>query len=989
MKNRLFLAAFFAALFLPAGAHAQSGIVSELKPAIDSVNVLLRERTTVRSTVRLNSASLDGKNLSLRFSEELSDWHWSKDDQKWFASTIESLLPDSYKKCKVTNITCDGTPFSQLVTSELSNNGKPAKSVYATDDPKTKFPFIEKVGGQEFNKGLSGRYIALWQSHGRYFDEGSGRWENQRATVQTTIEDMYTQSYVLPFLIPMLENAGAYVLTPRERDINTNEYIIDNDPHFGDGARVHGTYHETGTWGTAGAGFADAKEIYHGNDNPFLMGSVRSTESVQSSVPTASATYQVANIEKGITDYAVYVSYKSLENSSEAVHYTVNHAAGKSEFIVNQKIGGGTWIYLGSFPFDGKSSVVVDNALPAGRKFKKGVVTTDAVKIGGGVGKIARGRATDPVSTWTTSGVPAYLEGALYWEQYAGIDSTVIKQWDGDYTRDYASRGAWVKEMKARGVPFDLSFAFHTDAGVTPDDNVVGTLAIYTLLEEGSRKYTNGRDRMVARELTDLVQTQIVNDVRTDFNPNWSRRQLWNRSYSESRTTDVPGMLLELLSHQNLADMKYGLDPKFRFTVSRAIYKGMLKFLADEYNVRYVVQPLPVDNFSASLSNGNAVLSWKPVLDEKEPTAAPEGYIVYTRVGDGPFDAGQIVKPSKAGDALSVTLPIEKGKLYSYKVVAFNEGGKSFPSEILCVGQNDGKQVLVVNNFDRLAPPAWFDSEKYAGFNGQLDGGVDYGIQINYIGDVFDFRREAPYINDDASGFGASYTNFYGKNFMGNNFDYVSVHAAAAMKAGYSVSSMSNEALGAGTDTSADVLDLLCGKQVTTMVGDGTAPAMHSVFPENVRAGVTAFAKAGKGILVSGSNIATDLWDQIYECDPGEEYRAEGQKFAQDVLGWKWQTGQASSFATMVPVNGFAPQLGTLKFANTRNSQVYQVENPDGINPAADGAKAIFMYEGSLLTAGVKYDAGTYKAISFGFPLETLLGGLDELMAKSLDELVK
>ena len=55
---------------------------------------------------------------------------------------------------------------------------------------------------------------------------------------------------------------------------------------------------------------------------------------------------------------------------------------------------------------------------------------------------------------------------------------------------------------------------------------------------------------------------------------------MWDRQYSEAWRPNVPVMLLELLSHQNLADMRFGLDPRFRFDVSRAIYKGMLRFQA-------------------------------------------------------------------------------------------------------------------------------------------------------------------------------------------------------------------------------------------------------------------------------------------------------------------------------------------------------------------------------------------------------------------------
>jgi len=69
----------------------------------------------------------------------------------------------------------------------------------------------------------------LWQSHGFYYEPKLTRWEWQRARIFQTVEDLYTQSYVLPFLVPMLENAGANVLMPRERDSQIAEVIVDND----------------------------------------------------------------------------------------------------------------------------------------------------------------------------------------------------------------------------------------------------------------------------------------------------------------------------------------------------------------------------------------------------------------------------------------------------------------------------------------------------------------------------------------------------------------------------------------------------------------------------------------------------------------------------------------------------------------------------------------------------------------------------------------
>ena len=79
------------------------------------------------------------------------------------------------------------------------------------------------------DRGLQNHHLAIWQSHGWYYEQKLARWEWQRARIFQTVEDLYTQSYVLPYLVPMLENAGANVLLPRERDIQRHEIIVDND----------------------------------------------------------------------------------------------------------------------------------------------------------------------------------------------------------------------------------------------------------------------------------------------------------------------------------------------------------------------------------------------------------------------------------------------------------------------------------------------------------------------------------------------------------------------------------------------------------------------------------------------------------------------------------------------------------------------------------------------------------------------------------------
>ena len=61
---------------------------------------------------------------------------------------------------------------------------------------------------------LEGKTIALWASHGRYYNETEERWSWQRALQYGTVEDRLTTEYTSR-LVPMLEAAGARVLQPR------------------------------------------------------------------------------------------------------------------------------------------------------------------------------------------------------------------------------------------------------------------------------------------------------------------------------------------------------------------------------------------------------------------------------------------------------------------------------------------------------------------------------------------------------------------------------------------------------------------------------------------------------------------------------------------------------------------------------------------------------------------------------------------------------
>ena len=396
---------------------AQSRIVKDFKPACDSLATLMTERTGVCGNILLKTAMKRGGNLDFYFTESLGDYPWRKDDVKWLRNTLKDLFPEEYSRYRLGEIYSRKVSLDRLVMPQLTYDGRPSDSRHKVKAPSQSTLIVENLNGREFTGGLSGRHIALWQSHGRYFDNGSGLWKWQRPCLFQTCEDMFTQGFVLPYLVPMLENAGAYVLLPRERDIQHNEVIVDND--LSCGARGKGTYKENGRWTDAGEGFADIKPIYQDLENPFRNGTARSAACVSaSSKSTASVTWTPVIPERG--EYAVYVSYKSLPNSTASAHYTVHHLGGRSEFAVNQKMGGGTWIYLGTFEFAEGSQgyVTLDNRTPKGYRMEVGAtVSADAVRFGGGMGNIARGREVSEeesaadVAEPEISGLPRSAEG--------------------------------------------------------------------------------------------------------------------------------------------------------------------------------------------------------------------------------------------------------------------------------------------------------------------------------------------------------------------------------------------------------------------------------------------------------------------------------------------------------------------------------------------------------------------------------------------------
>ncbi len=907
----------------------------------------------------------------------------SPDQAAALVADCKSRLPKEFAKYKV----------NVVVRSRGGDQAIQDLALYAGDrkavGPTETVAFITDLQAQPAPDGLDGSNIAMWQSHGWYFEPKLNRWEWQRARIFQTVEDLYTQSYVMPFLMPMLENAGAYVMSPRERDVQTVEYILDND---GTGYRDHnGSKH----WSTTKTpGFANDGSPLTVGVNPFRQGTARQVETVAKDKKASTASY-TANIAKD-GQYAVYVSYQSLPNSTTDALYTVHTAAGDRQFTVNQKMGGGTWIYLGHFPFRaGEQQIVsVTNASST----PGAILTADAVKVGGGIGNVAR-IVKEPLDSidyeYVLSGYPRFTEGAKYWLQWAGAPDSVYTPSDNvnDYSDDYRSRGLWVNwltggssmlpEREGLNIPVDLAFAFHTDAGTTRNDSIIGTLGIY-FSKANDGVYANGTNRLASRDLTDLVMSNIVRDVRAQYEPNWTRRGMWDQSYYEARVPEVPTMLLELLSHQNFADMKYGLDPEFRFTVSRAIYKAMGQFLAHRDGRQFVAQPLAPRAFAISRpAAGQYKLTWKEHVDTLEATATPTYYIIEECVGDlanGFHKLAQVSAPE-------YTLTVSDDLIHSYRIIAGNTGGVSFPSETLSLCEMGDDPVLVVNGFTRVSAPDWIDGDQIAGFYDVRDHGVPYLQDISYIGTQFEFRRDIPWMDDDAAGFGASRANYEKDVIAGNTFNYPYVHGQAIRAAGRGFYSASVEAFSADpVQNMPRIVDLILGKQKEVKTGRGAMPTRFKAFPTELQNKLARYTAGGGNLFISGAYVATDIWDNP---NSSKEVAEADQKFATEVLGYHWRVDQASVTGEAYTVKSrfreFTP--AEYQFSAELNSECYAVESPDSFYAANKDGATIMRYTENNLVAGIAYNPGSYRTVVIGFPFETIKSAAerDELMGQVLN----
>jgi len=759
---------------------------------------------------------------------------------------------------------------------------------------------------------LSGRVVHVSAGHGFTWTSALNRWATQRGNTNEIVEDLVSVETVNHYLIHYLENAGATVFTSRERDLNPRMVIVDAEPGGATSTQGGGRYeeHGPGWFDSTVSGFRAGLAPYHGNINPFAQGGNRVIQAV-SGQPTASAQW-IPNIpEDG--HYRVYVSYSQHATRVRDAHYVVRHPGGDTAFRVNQELHGQTWVDLGRFWFyagedASRGSVILYNdSLEEPGDY----VSADAVRFGGGMGDAARGTGSG-VTNSPTSGRPRWEECARYHVQFSGAPPSVFASTGNDRNDDVGARSRYAAWQHEHGEDA-VYVSWHTNA---PNPGRGTSTFVYgPNAPDGSYNFTGvaGSDAL-ARAIHD----EIVNDVRRAFDPTWRDRGVFSAYFGEinpNHNPHMPAALVEVAFHDTLADALHLREPHFRKVAARAFYQGIVKYFAARDGVAPALLPEPPERVRvAGVDPWSARVAWAPSPVDSVGLVgdAATSYKVYRSADGRAWDNGTLVL---GGATELVVTGLEPGVPAFFRVTGVNPGGESFPSPTVAVSTTCGagpEPALLVYGFYRLDA-----------FLLPRDNLTPWSL-----GQPYRLRQDEV-----------------------NTFAYLVEHAMGWAAAGVPFDSAEAPAVERGDVALAGyrVIDWTLGEESTA----------DETFNDAEQALVTAWRSLpGPRLLVaSGAEL---FWDLDHQGS------ASDKAFAHATFGASYKADKANTWGVV----GAGPLAGVPALTiDDGTLGVYQVFYPDVMN-LLPGASEILAYDNGDGAAGVWFESGSYRAASFGVPLE-------------------
>ena len=225
-----------------------------------------------------------------------------------------------------------------------------------------------------------------------------------------------------------------------------------------------------------------------------------------------------------------------------------------------------------------------------------------------------------------------------------------------------------------------------------------------------------------------------------------------------------------------------------------------------------------------------------------------------------------------------------------------------------------------------------------------------------------EFRRNA------GESFGKSNGNYASQVIAGNTFDFPYIHGLSFAEAGKGFVSASLGAVIEGKVDLSDykIIDLILGKQKTTVTGNGFSGVRFNTFPEKLQKELTKFLKNDGKLIVSGSYVSSDLFD--FRSPNGSKL------FANEVLGISSTDGPRPTLGKIsFSLPGSKSSSRQISYSNTLNENSYIVEYPDVLAPSENKRGEIFMrFSDTNLPAGILTSSGNSKSAIMSVPLESM-----------------
>ncbi len=655
---------------------------------------------------------------------------------------------------------------------------------------------------------LAGKAVYISQCHGWYWYDSLDRFSTQRGVLFSTVEDFHNPEGANAFLIPYLHNAGAQVFSARERDIWGVSAIVDD---------ADDAYTESGTsFQPAGSGWG-RQASYAWGDNPFEAGTARELRAGSGDV----ASWTLTSPATGAI--ALYLSWKSHPAAASDAHYRITTPHHVLHRWFDQGVHGDTWIFVDDLDLHEGDTVVVE--LVADGE-DTGVLTADAVRLGGGSETISR--HGDVMST------PRWQSGANLHAQFLGAPTSVYAAFgDPGNGSDSATRSLWADWEHPSGEDA-VYLSWHSNAANGEARGTVtyfaggGSDAPSSLPADCSTGAVSG-----SYGLAQAVQDHIVQAARAEWESTWQDRGVKTACFNEvnpSFNDEMPSVLVELAFHDNATDAAFLKNPAFRQDMARAMYKGIVDHFAGEAGTQPHYLPEPPTHLRVVHQDGDLVARWEPGPSGGMYGHEATGFVVQTSP-DGVIWTDDHVTTQPA-----TRLSARPGEEVYVRIVAENAGGRSFPSEVAGARLSpDGfAPVLVVGAFDRY------------------EASILPSVHPPYISPVIqlDPRRT-------------------------NTFDIVVPHGRAVSEAGWFFD--------AATDEAAEDLDLTDYAMVIWATGEEST--RDETFSRAQQERIEAYLLSGGTLFTSGAEI---LWDLDFKgTDADRAFAADvlGATLGEDAAG--------------------------------------------------------------------------------------------------------